>query len=441
MASAVTNEFRNILLDLFKGDFDSAGTKYYVAIGRSDEYTAATSNVHGRSEQFDFRNTIQSVKVASNISFVVPTVEWASATTYSAYDDKLPNQTNFYVLNSSNEVFICVESTGSGSTIEPTSTLAGNSATTFATSDGYKWRFMYKMTGLAYSNFKSNSYMPVKTIVGTPTVTEEVAQKSLQDSAVVGEILSLAIDSAGTDYTSVPTITVSGNGSIGAAFTAELSGGGISKVTVDSDAAGNYYHGVGYDYASISLSTGNALLRPVFGPVGGLSADPVVSLKSKQIMIQTDIQDNETDTIVAEATAGSFQQVALIRNPKKYNSDSDFTGNTGIGMKQLTAVITGGTPTQIPSDTIISAGSVSAKVYWHDESNTKVYYYQDKETGFGDFGSGDVVSDGTRSGTITSISAPDLDIYSGEILYLNNITAIDRASNQTEDFRIVIQLG
>jgi hypothetical protein len=44
--------------------------------------------------------------------------------------------------------------------------------------------------------------------------------------------------------------------------------------------------------------------------------------------------------------------------------------------------------------------------------------------------------------SISSQTDPEIDAYSGDILYLNNVSeVIDRTSNQTEDIRIVIELG
>ena len=61
-------------------------------------------------DQSKFRHTLQSVKVLSNASYVVPTVTWVSEDApYEAYDNNNPYQTNFYVINSSREVFLCIQ--------------------------------------------------------------------------------------------------------------------------------------------------------------------------------------------------------------------------------------------------------------------------------------------------------------------------------------------
>ena len=74
-----------------------------------------------------------------------------------------------------------------------------------------------------------------------------------------------------------------------------------------------------------------------------------------------------------------------------------------------------------------------------------MYYHQTEITGFGVFQSGETVTGITPtggSGTIFADSAPEVDPYSGQLLYIDNVTtgAVERATGQTEDIKIVIQL-
>lgn len=439
MSASVTNDLRTFLLDQLRSDVestDSASGKYYVAISRAEEYTP-TENVDSREEQFRFRNAMQAVKVLSKSSFVIPTVTWQSNDTYEAFDNKNPEQTNFYVINSDNEVFICIDSPNSASTVEPTSSAANFSARTFTTGDGYYWRYMYKMSNLAYGNFRTSTFSPVKKVTGTPTIAQESQQLALQDSAVDGEILRLLIDSAGTGYPGIAPIMISGNGT-GASFTANVANGSIVSVSIDSDVSGGFLHGSGYDYAAADPIGGDGVLTPVFAPKGGLNADPVASLKSKTLMLQVDIQGDESGTILTE---NDFRQIALIRNPSS-PSGSSFVGNTGIASKSLNLTPVSVTGTFI-EDAVFSTsiGSATGKVVFHDTTNQILYYYQDQETEFESFTNGLTISDGTVSASIQSQNDPDIDAYSGDILYLNNILAVDRSEDQTEDIRIVIELG
>jgi hypothetical protein len=301
------------------------------------------------------------------------------------------------------------------------------------------------MSAAAISNFKTASYMPVSTIqdsASSLSIPEEITQRLIQDNAVSGEILSVAIDDAsGTGYLPSSTISITGDGT-GASFSMSVDDNGVNRVQIDSDGSGSFSHGSGYSHAATIATDGSGVtLRPVISPAGGLAADPVVSLKSRSLMLQVDIQGDEAGTLVSE---NDFRQVVLLKNPKQHNSNTVFSGNTGNCLRYFeTSVATG----DFLEDELVSTSSNSArlKVFYHDRPASRLYYYQDQETGFDSISNNAVIQNITgtnRSLTVLSQGDPDIDVYSGEILYLNNISSsITREETQTEDIRIVIELG
>lgn len=456
MTSKVTDNFKREFLQLIKNDIDNAVDSYYMGIARVEPYKEE-QDVESLAFQRKTRETLLAVKTISSTSFVVPKITWSANTVYSAYDTNLEN--NYYVMNDDNEVFVCVEASFSDggfafpSTIKPSSILANGQAKTFKTSDGYRWRFLYTTSNVSISQFLTNDLMPVKKITSTEVVlpiTQETEQRNLQDSAVPGEIIRLAIDSAGYGYDVLnpPTISIIGDGS-GAQFTPTIDEGVIKKVTIDSDGQGAILHGSNYNYAEAVLSYGDAVLRPIISDQYGLSDDPRKTLKTDSLMLQASFIGDEFDTILAQ---NEFNQVVVIKNLKKFNriGDSDYTGNTGLGISSFD-VNTGGT--QIQNDKkIITSSNAVIKVVYHDTTLGKLYYYQDAETGFvSPVGS----TSGTEIGalnsvTITGENAPDIDRYSGEIMYINNIGStgvntdtlgVSREEAQTENIRVVIKLG
>lgn len=446
MSSSITNNFKQQLLKDFKADVDSDGNTYYIALARS-ESLVEPAIISSDAFAAKLRHRIQSVKITSNNSFVVPNVPWVGTTVYNAYDDNLPDQENFYVVNSSNEVFLCVEQgtdetgVGVGSLTEPSSALANNSAKTFKTDDGYLWRYLYSISNLGYSLYRTADWVPVQQITNPQTlIPEEARQVLLQDSAVAGEIIGLAIDSAGYNYTG-PTISLTSSTGGGASFKAKVDDGRITAVYLDSNGEGALAHGQGYDYnTTVTVSdpgTGaGASLRPIIGPKLGVSSDPVETLKCDALMMQTDFINDEDNTIQAQ---NQFYQVALMQNIKGFN-DSDFTANTGNALKR--AELTGITGTWAENDTVRDVfSSKSARIFYVDGST--LYYVQDETTGFTALSAGDeLVTEQSGTATVVSLSDPDIDIYSGNILYINNLDAeVTRESNQTEDIRIVVQLG
>ena len=451
MTASVTNSFREHLLTLLKSDIDSDGVPYHIGIAQPDSDASTPLNSGSMYDQSKFRHTLQSVKVLSNASYVVPTVTWVSEAPYEAYDNNNPYQTNFYVINSSREVFLCIQQgknadgSAKNSFVEPTSTLANQEAKTFETGDGYLWRYMYKMSNLAYGTFRTKTYTPVKQVTNrATTIPEEITQIGLQDSSVPGQILNIAVDNGGVNYTS-PTITISGNGS-GAQFFAEVFDNKIVNVRCDSNGLGDFLHGTNYDYAQVVVTDpgggSGAKLRAVLSSRDGVNKDPVSTLKCREIMLQTDFIGTEENTIVANGT--DFRQVGVIKGLEKYTSDSDFTGNTGKVTKILTL---GSESIQAPeswidNDTFSNAlQTVTAKVF--DLDGTTLYYYQDEETGFENFSLNEsIINTAGGTASIVNLVNPDVDAYSGDILYINTLaSAVERSAEQTEDIRIVIQLG
>jgi len=188
------------------------------------------------------------------------------------------------------------------------------------------------------------------------------------------------------------------------------------------------------------------------GCKNGLNSNPVETLRAKSIMLQADFAGDEFDTILAQ---NDFNQTGVLRDLKRVGSDSDFIANTGNALKSLD-VNAPSVGTLFTEDEIFKNGGETAagKVVYHDTINGKLYYYQDEETNFVPF---DNTIDNTVTGVSSSTSAvftaenpPDFDTYSGDILYINNLNAlgsgsstigITREDTQTEDVRIVIQLG
>jgi hypothetical protein len=445
MTSVVTNDLRKRLLNLLKTDIASDVTNYYIGFAKADS-AGAIIEPNSLYSQNQVRHTLQGVKRLANASFVIPTVEWAIGEIYEPWSDQDYDQTNFYVVNAdTNEVFICIAqgkdnqgdvvSTG----IEaPTAAAASNIGRTFETSDGYQWRYMYKISNLDYATYRSNSFIPVKNVSEVSFIPEENEQFDLQSNAIAGEIIRLEFDSAGNFPSGAPTITIDGNGD-SASFYAVLDGDTLIDIRVDSDGNGVALHGSGYDFASASLSYGDVSLRPVLAPKGGLNSNPIESLKSRSLMLQLDIQADENGTLL---TDNDFRQVVLLDGLQKYDSDGAFQGNTGIAMRGWNITDFG---LQLLQDEIIvgdTSGAV-AKVFSHI-IGSKLYYYQDEETGFKSFQLNEFVEGETSAeiARITSVINPDIDAYSGEILYINNVTnAVPRSADQTEDIRIVIQLG
>jgi len=93
-------------------------------------------------------------------------------------------------------------------------------------------------------------------------------------------------------------------------------------------------------------------------------------------------------------------------------------------------------------DDIISGGTSGAQAYITsiDTGTNTIRYHQDASTGFGTFQSSETVSNaGSVSATISSLGDPEVEKFSGEVIYIENRSAVARANSQIEDIKLVLE--
>lgn len=451
--ATVTNPLKKQVITSIQSDFADSAENYFAVIGRSEDWNdsdIAPTVVNTAREERNFRLGAQSAKNIIDLSFVVPRYNWSSGAIYSAYDDAqvgYPAQT-YYVMNDNNQVYMCIQQSKNASgqaqvsTVQPSGNTTG---TPFDTADGYIWKFLYSISALDATKYISANYLPIKLQGATDSDSPaaDVEQLAVQNAAVVGQIVGYAVDSGGSGYTSTPTITVTGNGTKAKAG-ATISGGQVVKVEL-IDSSGNYTLGSGYDFADVAVTGGGsptkpASVRAILSTPLGLGGDPRDDLRSTAVMFNVKPEGTEnTDFIVGN----DFRQVGLMKDLKDSSGSVDFTASTGIILKQLklSSVTSGFT-----ADNTIegSTSGVQALIDKVDSSN--IWYHQTEVTGFGNFDSGENITetDGNGAGVLNASFAPyinpEIDAFSGQLLYIDNRAAITRATDQTEDIKIVIQI-
>lgn len=448
MPAIITDTFKKeIIQDLFNDALDSSEANYYIAIGRSEDWDSADDPVtplRTTREERNFRLGLQSVKSTSIVSFVVPRYNWVAGTIYSGYDDAtvgIPSN-SYYVLTDNNVVYICLQqgkdATGAAvpSVNKPTSAVT----TPFTLADGYTWKLLYSISGVKSRQFLTANYNPIQLqdVTDSSSTAIETEQYNIQQAAVAGSITSVKVTDGGSGYTTAPTVTLVGNGT-GAKAEATISGGSVVKIDI-VDSSGTFAMGSGYDYAGVTI-TGDgsgASARAVIAPGDGFGADARVDLKATAIMYNAALAGVEGGDFI---TGQDFRQVALMKGLKKGNSDSDFTSATGLALNKL---VLSSVSTQFTADNTITGTTSGAKglVDRYDNTNEILYYHQTEETGFLQFVNGEVISetDGSGSGILDSASSGDINIWSGDIYYLENRAAVERDAASTEDVKIVIQL-
>ena len=353
-------------------------------------------------------------------------------------------------MNDQNQVYMCLKTgiSGSGALVPSIIQPTGTPLTPFKTGDGYFWKFMYTISVGDTDKYVTTKFIPVQYVdsAGPNDPATSIQQKGVQDAALPKQIMGYEIlyDGGGT-YTSPPTVSVIGNGSGAAARAVISNAGSLISVEVDSNGTGTgWQFGSGYDYANCVVS-GTGRVRPILSHPKGIGGDPTEDLRATRLMYNVQLIDDEENTIIASGQ--DFRQMVLLKNPTKYNVDSDFTAVTGIFSKGMILASLNPSVNFAQDDVITGTGTPAPKAIidrYYDSAGTGfIYYHQNDSTGYSPFTSSMTVINGagaygTTLGSNWEIN-PDIDRYNGELLFIDNRSAIPRDPESRQDLKIVIR--
>ena len=347
----------------------------------------------------------------------------------------------FYVRNSYDQVFKCLFNNNDElSTSMPEITLGGQLPENpyVETADGYKWKYLYTIPSGLKKKFFTAQYMPV--------LRDPVVYANAEN----GRIDIVKVISGGAGYfsggstTNYPILTVSGDG-YGANFTVDVVNGVITEVNVVDG-------GHDYTYATISISdplhtsgAATASLSVIISPQYGHGSDPARELGASFEMISTDFQGTVDGVLpTGENPVGStddFRQICLVRNPRLNASNTTSTGATYLMCTKV--FIQNGAEFDLDANVLVTEGGstiFTAKVVFHDITNSILYL--NNIVGDADNIVGKVITQENNIAKFAqafSVTKPDINTLSGEILYIENRTAVTRSVDQTETAKIVIE--
>ena len=508
MAAIVTTNCRIYAASQFEGSFTDPTQHMYLFIAGTlpwaDDNSPPTPVDCEQDIATAYRNMLSLKNIpASDVSLVIPRNTWVVGTIYSQYDNTVdlfdPSSPNppFYVTNGSLQVYKCLNNNGGNpSTVQP----SGTSTSVVTGADGYQWKYMYTVNSADVVSFVTTNWIPVSTL----TVNDGSSQWAVQQAAVPGTIDRINVITAGTQYTQVPTITITGDGT-GATAIATISGGNVTGITVTAT-------GSGYTYANIAITNGGvasngATATATISPFGGHGADPVTELGGFWVMIDVQFVYDENGNFTV---TNDYRTIGMLANPilndgsngPAINTDYDqavrltfgsisgtvfngdevvsgsTSGATGVvldwtpGTSTLRLVQTVGT--FVPGETVIGADATGVLLTYTATASSgtgTTIVFPGGASAVNNFYTGQtiLITSGTGAGQsrlitnyvgisrtatvatwttppnntsvfkIASIVKPDIMPYSGKLLYLENRRPVERASDQIEDSKIVLQ--
>lgn len=429
MPAIVTNKFRIHNAEQFTEAFDETDdTIVYFFIGGTSPFAddsappTPTDDVNN-TEYEHWRDMFAAKRIQpSDVSHVIPRVDWTSGTTYAEYDHEDADlfTRNFYVMTDEFNVYKCLfNNNGGQSSSKPT----GTSDAAITTSDGYQWKFMYTVSASQALKFVTSSHIPVQTL----SADDGSAQWSVQTAAVNGSLDIVDVTSGGTGYnTGTTTVAISGDGT-GATAEAVVTGGVVTKINVTNS-------GSGYSRATITIGGdgAGATASAYISPRGGHGANAIEELGGFFVMLNARLDADESGTF---STGNDFRKIGLVRDPYLLGTTTRATTASVRQTIRLTIPDASGA-FSVDETVTTTAGDTASVVEWDAANN---YLYINQETGT--FSSTEVVTGGTSgsNGTISAINDRGLEPYSGDIIYIENRRPIQRSDDQIEDVKLVIE--
>lgn len=367
----------------------------------------------------------------NNVRHVIPRRNWTPGTEYAFYDNTMDSldvlDYPFYVVTDEWNVYKCLGNNYGGlSTSKPTSI---SSLSDFQTEDKYIWKYMYTITAEEQLRFVTEDYIPVKTI----ETNDQSLQWQVQRNVINGGIHNILVTDPGSGYTSNDvSVLITGDGQDANAF-AVLN---VMTNAVESIVVNN--KGINYTHATVELKSSvgsGAKARAIISPIGGHGSDPLSELGGSNIMINLTLKNTETDKYPIN---NEFRQICLLENPRVYRS-TKIMSNTFIS--QITKVELNSISSEYNVDEFVYQGAnlasatFTGRVVDWDSSNNVIRL----SNVIGESRAELLIGESSGAARFLSlVTQPDLEPYSGKVLYIDNIVPIERADDQAEDFKIVL---
>jgi len=401
---------------------------------------------------------------------------------------------NYYVVNQNYKVYICLNNginpdnpEGKPSLDEPDFTdLEPRSAGT--SGDGYIWKYLYTISPADIVKFDSVNFIPVpsdwETSTDNAVVRDNAASSGqLKVATITGR--GEGVGSANQVYTNVP---IKGDGSGAEATIVVNNDSEVESITISKGGSGYTYGTVDLDAGGVPTATTTPTFDVIIPPQGGHGADIYRELGASNVLVYSRI---ENDSLNPDFITGNqIARVGIIENPQTYNSTTLLSDTKASAVYALKLVGAGYSTATFTADSTftqtVGVGSTAVgRVVSYDKTTGILKYWQDKSlVGFNSDasqnssptygfellrftaspttggnvniigGSVTLGIDTNFSGISTVINSrtyyfgqnitsgignPEVEKYSGNIIYVDNRPSITRSANQKEDIKVILQ--
>lgn len=329
--------------------------------------------------------------------------------------------------SSGDSAALTISGDGTGLAITPVVGIDGTISSTIITNPGSGYTYVDLVDA-------SSTGSGMKLVANTNKGNIDTLQYLTEIQAIDGTINAIKVTNGGSGYTNA-SVSIKGDGKNFLAGTVTISGGVITKIEVLNP-------GSGYTYATLVIigNGSNATARPIISPKGGHGKDAIKELFASNLMFHSSLSNN--DTIENQLITNDFRQYGIIKNPKFYNSTIKFDKNVG-----TPCYIVKGTFNSIDfendSELKIVKSGVPYKFHlvqsFNVPSEPSIAIISPLDGYLPEIGDEIILSSNiTKNFIISDIIKPDVDNYSGEIIYMNNQTPFAQSESQRIKQRTIL---
>lgn len=279
-------------------------------------------------------------------------------------------------------------------------------------------------SGYTYANLTVNGDGTGAVVIADLSVGNlDTSQTDVELLAVSGSLEAYRITNTGEGYTQA-TVDIEGDGT-GATAHVKISNGKIVGLVVDSS-------GQGYTYATIIISgdgTG-AQAIPIISPWGGHGKNAINELYATRLSFFSNLLNDKNQGL---AVSNMFRNIGIIRNPRVYGNDQNYTALNASACN----LITFNGPAPSPDDVLTERNS--GRRFRVVQVTGSEMLVQNLEN-FALQGNSILVNT-TSGGQVAAVTIvnPSIDKFSGDLLFIDNFSINQQAGQQIIIFKTTLK--
>lgn len=190
------------------------------------------------------------------------------------------------------------------------------------------------------------------------------------------------------------------------------------------------------------IARSNAQFDLQFSPYGGHGSDPIEELGCHTLMLCVEVEDTENETIPMSDSTNTFDfnQIGILVDPKIANgayvaNATNYRTSTRLTVSNPSSVNFTDDETVYVGSSITAATAIANVAHWSAGDN---YLYINNITGT--FESLQTIK-GANSGAsvpILQIANSDLELFSGQLIYIENKQNMIRKDNQIDQIKVIL---